>query len=210
MKYTSAKDLMTADVKTVEAHWPVERVAEFLVEYDISGAPVVEDDTLVGVVSVTDLARYSSAAGNRSPNDRPAAFYRSALEHRYAEEEIDRLRMMEGDETAARDLPEVYDVSERQRAHLRTAGGAGDASGPHPPCVRDERRADSRRHHGARHAEGHRGGIAARCQFSSGGTRGPYRAGIPSAGVEASMKERRWSFAVPRSSSRRYIICPLR
>jgi hypothetical protein len=24
------------------------------------------------------------------------------------------------------------------------------------------------------------------------------------------MKERRWSFAVPRSSSRRYIICPLR
>jgi len=114
MKYTSAKDLVTADVKTVEAHWPVERVAEFLVEYDISGALVVEDDTLVGVVSVTDLARYSSAAGNRSPNDRPAAFYRSALEHRYAEEEIDRLRMMEGDETAARDLmtPEVYDVSE--------------------------------------------------------------------------------------------------
>jgi len=114
MKYTSAKDLMTTDVQTVEADWPVERVAEFLVEHDISGAPVVDDDTLVGVVSVTDLARYSSAAEPRAPEDRPAPFYRRALEHQYAEEEINRLRMMEEDTTTARDLmtPDVYDVSE--------------------------------------------------------------------------------------------------
>ena len=38
----------------------------------------------------------------------------------------------------------------------------------------------------------------------------PYLAGIPSSGIEFSMKERIWSFAVPRSSSRRYIMCPLR
>jgi len=114
MKYTSAKDLMTPDVKTVDAEWPVHRVAEFLIEHDISGAPVVENNTLLGVVSLTDLAQYSSTAANQPSSDRPASFYRSALEHRYAEEEIDQLRLIEGDKTTARHLmtPEVYDVSE--------------------------------------------------------------------------------------------------
>ncbi len=114
MKYTSAKDVMTADVKTVGADWPLDRVAEFLIEHDISGAPVVDGGTLVGVISLTDLARHDSVSGNRTSSDRPAAYYRNELEHLYAEEEVDQLRVREGDETTARDVmtDEIYDVNE--------------------------------------------------------------------------------------------------
>lgn len=114
MKYTSAKDLMTSDVKAVEADWPLDRVAEFLVEHDISGAPVVDGDTLVGVISLTDLARHDSVSGNRTSSDRPAAYYRNELEHLYAEEEVDQLRVREGDGATARDVmtDEIYDVNE--------------------------------------------------------------------------------------------------
>ncbi len=113
MKYTSAKDVMTSDVKTVGADWPLDRVAEFLIEHDISGAPVVDGDTLVGVISLTDLARHDSVSGNRTSSDRPAAYYRNELEHLYAEEEVDQLRVREGDETTARDVmtDEIYDVN---------------------------------------------------------------------------------------------------
>jgi len=37
VKWNSAKDLMTTDIKTVGADWPVNRVAQFLVDHDISG-----------------------------------------------------------------------------------------------------------------------------------------------------------------------------
>jgi len=113
MKYTSAKDLMTPDVKTVGADWPLDRVAEFLIDHDISGAPVVDEGTLVGVISLTDLARHSGAQGASEGEERPAAYYRRELEHRYAEEEVDQLRMV-GAETTAEDVmtPQVYDVSE--------------------------------------------------------------------------------------------------
>ncbi|MFP4228972.1 MAG: CBS domain-containing protein [Salinivenus sp.] len=115
MKYTSAKDLMTSDVKVVEADWPLDRVAGFLVEHDISGAPVVEEDnTLVGVISLTDLARHDSVSGDRTSSERPAAYYRNELEHLYAEEEVDQLRVWEGNEATAREAmtDEIYDVSE--------------------------------------------------------------------------------------------------
>jgi len=56
-----AKDIMTRDVLTVRPDWPIEQLSDFLVRHAISGAPVCsEDDELVGVVSLTDLARAST------------------------------------------------------------------------------------------------------------------------------------------------------
>jgi len=113
MKWNSAKDLMTTDVETVEADWPVHRVAEFLIDHDISGAPVVRKGELVGVISLTDIARYSSTAGEPASR-RPAAFYRTELEHSYAEEDLETLRVSEGGETTAEHVmtPQIYDVNE--------------------------------------------------------------------------------------------------
>jgi CBS domain-containing protein len=113
MKWNSAKDLMTTDVKTVEADWPIDRVAQFLIDHDISGAPVVDDDALVGVISLTDIARYNTTAGDPA-SEKPASFYRSELEASYAEEDLSNLRVSEGGDTIAEHVmtPQVYDVNE--------------------------------------------------------------------------------------------------
>lgn len=128
MKWNSAKDLMTTDVKTVGADWPVDRVAEFLVDHEISGAPVVQDDQLVGVISMTDIARYSSTAGDTTA-ERPATFYRSELRGNYAQEDLDQLRVSQGGETTAEHVmtPQVYDVNKhtsiQQVAQVMHRGG---------------------------------------------------------------------------------------
>jgi len=128
MKWNSAKDLMTTDVRTVDADWPIDRVAQFLIDHDISGAPVVQDDQLVGVISLTDIARHSSTAGEPA-SDRPASFYRSELEASYAEEDLDNLQISEGGETTAEHVmtPQVYDVNEhtsiQQVAQVMHRGG---------------------------------------------------------------------------------------
>jgi CBS domain-containing protein len=54
----TAADLMTGDLRVAHASWSVRRLVEFLSEHDISGAPVVsEQGQLIGVVSLTDVAR---------------------------------------------------------------------------------------------------------------------------------------------------------
>lgn len=128
MKWNSAKDLMTPDVLTVEADWPVDRVAQVLTDHEISGAPVVDDGQLVGVVSLTDLARLESAAGE-AVSERPSAYYRDELQGRYAQEELDDLHFSEDSSTTAADVmtPEVYDVNEhtsvQQVAQVMERGG---------------------------------------------------------------------------------------
>ena len=118
---------MTTDVKTVEADWPLDRVAQFLVDHGISGAPVVDKDRLVGVISLTDLARHSSSAGE--PANDPSAYYRHELEEQYSKEDLEDLYVTEGDETTAEDVmtPQVYDVNERtpiqQVAQVMHRGG---------------------------------------------------------------------------------------
>jgi CBS domain-containing protein len=128
MKWNSAKDLMTTDVKTVEADWSLDQVAQFLVDHSISGAPVVEGGRLVGVISLTDLARHNSSAGEPA-TERPSAYYRHELEGQYSEEDLDDLHLTDGDETTAEDImtPQVYDVNERtpirQVAEVMHRGG---------------------------------------------------------------------------------------
>lgn len=62
----TAADLMTGEVLVAEAGWSVARLTEFLVEHHISGAPVVDADRLlVGVVSLTDIARSAGARSRR-------------------------------------------------------------------------------------------------------------------------------------------------
>jgi len=104
---------MTTDVKTVEADWPIDRVAQFLTDHDIFGAPVVNNGTLVGVISLTDIARYNTTAGDPA-SEQPDSFYRSELETSHAEEDLDNLRVSQGGETTAEHVmtPQIYDVNE--------------------------------------------------------------------------------------------------
>lgn len=58
MKTVRAKDVMSEKVLTLQDDTPMTKAAIFLTEHQISGAPVVDSaGTLVGVVSLTDIAR---------------------------------------------------------------------------------------------------------------------------------------------------------
>jgi CBS domain-containing protein len=51
-------DVMSADVLTVDEELSLEELATFLLNHEITGAPVVnQDEELVGVVSLADVAR---------------------------------------------------------------------------------------------------------------------------------------------------------
>ncbi len=67
MRPITAADVMNPNVLMVQEDMTVGELASFLVESEISGAPVVDPaGRLVGVVSVTDLAR--SAADRPHPD----------------------------------------------------------------------------------------------------------------------------------------------
>ncbi len=62
MRPIVASDLMNPDVVTVEEDRSLKALARFLIEHEISGAPVVDkDNLLVGVVSLVDVARATTA-----------------------------------------------------------------------------------------------------------------------------------------------------
>lgn len=61
MRPITAADLMNPEVLTVRDDWPVAELARFLIDNEISGAPVeTADGKLVGVVSLRDIVAYAS------------------------------------------------------------------------------------------------------------------------------------------------------
>jgi CBS domain-containing protein len=108
-----ASDVMNPQVLTVRDDMTLEELARFLVEHEISGAPVEDPEgRLIGVVSVTDVAAaVSERAGVLRDRPSPAPFFREWGE-RYDPEELAGLA---GDDSfTVRDImtPRVYSVAE--------------------------------------------------------------------------------------------------
>ena len=60
----SARDVMNDEILTVTEEMSVHELATFLTDHEISGAPVEDSEgRLVGVVSLTDLARVAAEGG---------------------------------------------------------------------------------------------------------------------------------------------------
>lgn len=73
-------DLMTRSLLVARTDWRVSELAEFLVGNGISGAPVVDEyERVVGVVSVTDIARHASMAED-APDIRHHQYYTDTLD----------------------------------------------------------------------------------------------------------------------------------
>lgn len=110
MRPITASDLMNPEVLTVRDDMPVRELATFLVDNEITGAPVLDGDgELVGVVSLVDLVAVASEDDGFgmgptffSPRDRPPA-----------EAEVEDL-MPESESLLVRDImnPDVYWVEE--------------------------------------------------------------------------------------------------
>jgi len=84
------KTVMNPDVITVRDDMTVQEVAAFLIENQISGAPVEDGEgRLVGVVSYTDIARAASDPGALEPPPaEPEFFTRGWEEAPFSNEEM--------------------------------------------------------------------------------------------------------------------------
>ena len=110
MRPITASDLMNPEVLTVRDDMPVRELATFLVDHEITGAPVLDGDgELVGVVSLVDVVAVASeddgfgmAPTFFSPRDRPPA------------EEVVEDLMPESETLLVRDImnPDVFWVEE--------------------------------------------------------------------------------------------------
>jgi len=98
----TASQVMTRDVLSARPDWSVDQLIEFLTDHGISGAPVVsEQDTPIGVVSLTDVAR----GGALTERDAQApAYYRQGLEHLVGRDELNAFRVELESQTTVGDI----------------------------------------------------------------------------------------------------------
>ena len=89
MRPIVAKDLMTSDVMTVREDLPVRELSNFFLDNEITGAPVEGlDGTVVGVVSLVDVARAGSEPAGEAWEALGADYYDKSRDPRLAEEGI--------------------------------------------------------------------------------------------------------------------------
>ena len=113
MRGLTAKHVMTSDVLAVEADWSVDRLAEFLMENSISGAPVQsKKGNLIGVVSLTDIVQHETQP-EKDPHW-PHDYYLHALERQCAREEVASFRIEAEPLTTVRAImtPMIFQVTE--------------------------------------------------------------------------------------------------
>lgn len=119
MRPITAADVMNPEVLTVPDDMAVEELASFLVQHEISGAPVADAaGHLVGVVSVTDIAFAASEGAEREGPRRGTGFFADAWED-LSPGELDRYHFADGGLTvrdimtaAVHSVPEDTPVSE--------------------------------------------------------------------------------------------------
>ncbi len=114
-----ASDLMTRSIMAANADWSVGELAQFLVSNGISGAPVVDDrERLLGVVSVTDIARHTSMAEDERELGGRHGYYTDALDFALADESFNEYYEQNEDIVTVRDImtPSVFDVDVKTSA----------------------------------------------------------------------------------------------
>jgi CBS domain-containing protein len=113
MRPITADDVMNPNVLMVQEDMTVEELARFLVESEISGAPVVDSTgRLVGVVSVTDLARSVAQATDAATDRSSPDFFVREWDDTLRRDQIEELRFGEETEMRVRDImtPAIYSV----------------------------------------------------------------------------------------------------
>jgi CBS domain-containing protein len=117
MRLITAADVMNPRVLAAAADWTLPELADFLVEHEISGAPVVDAaGRLLGVVSMTDIAAALAASAGIAAggaDGRRSDFFRSAWPEGPSRETLADLSAR-GERRTVREImtPEVYTVTE--------------------------------------------------------------------------------------------------
>lgn len=111
----SVSDVMNSEVLAAEADWSLDKLAGFLVDNSISGAPVTAaDGELVGVVSMTDIVRQNRTTGATQGAETTHDVYLYELERHMSREEINVFHTEYESPVQVRDImtPMIFRVSE--------------------------------------------------------------------------------------------------
>ena len=111
----TVKDVMQREVLAVDADWPLDKLAGFLVDNSISGAPVTDENgELVGVVSLTDLVRHSSMPDKDTETANTHDVYRDDLERHMSHEQLRVFHTQYESPIQVREImtPMIFKVSE--------------------------------------------------------------------------------------------------
>jgi len=113
MRPITASDLMNPGVLTVREDMTVRELASFLLEHEISGAPVADaEGRLVGVVSMVDIAALASGE-ERPTGEEGSSFFGPDWEDALDEEDVEDLQLdLDGLRVASIMNPRLYSVRE--------------------------------------------------------------------------------------------------
>lgn len=114
MRPITATDLMNPEVLTVRDDLAIDDLAAFLLDNEISGAPVVDEDgRLVGVVSLADVAAVTAESSEAPPGLPTAGFFSQGF-GAASMDELDELEVDVDEELTVADImnPEIYSVGE--------------------------------------------------------------------------------------------------
>lgn len=106
--------IMQRNVLSVEEDWPLNRLASFLTDNQISGAPVTgKNGKLVGVVSLTDIVRYDSFPEGKESSRSTHEYYLHNLESHMAQEEATTYHVEQDSQTKVKDImtPMIFEIS---------------------------------------------------------------------------------------------------
>jgi predicted transcriptional regulator len=115
MKKLTAKDVMQQEILSVKTDWYIDRLANFLIENFISGAPVISDSgKLIGVVSLTDIVRNESFPVQDPKSATPHGYYINELDYDYSQEDVSSFRIENDQMITVQDIMTlmIFDVDE--------------------------------------------------------------------------------------------------
>ncbi len=114
MRALTARDVMNPEVLAVRDDRTVADLADFLVDNEISGAPVEDaEGRLIGVVSLTDVARVLGGHDQAVIDHPQPEYYLRGWEDRFNPEDVAGLRVAESDLTVGEIMtPKVFAVED--------------------------------------------------------------------------------------------------
>lgn len=112
LRKLNARDLMNPEVLTVPEDMSLRELASFLLDNQISGAPVTDTGgALVGVVSMTDIVAASADDSGVTTDRRNPDFYLRDLAETYSEEDVRNFHIEEPNRSVQEIMtPQVYSV----------------------------------------------------------------------------------------------------
>ncbi|KPJ96130.1 MAG: hypothetical protein AMJ53_01355 [Gammaproteobacteria bacterium SG8_11] len=110
----TVQDIMTNEVWSVKADWSLETLSQFFFDKHVSGAPVVDNnDKLLGVVSITDLAR-STTLSPTSGHETHDYYVDTRIHSGISQDDLALLRVESESAVTVKDImtPMIFEVED--------------------------------------------------------------------------------------------------